>query len=111
MTLTDVDHNSNWITGLDWISLHISDFPMKSCEEIELDSIQTKNSNDELIQPKIHQSMVHVYARKLPLEVAERYKFSDYIIDPNSYDFLAAIRIMALVIKFIKKIREKIARQ
>ena len=120
VTLRDVDPNSVWNLGFPWMSLPTSEFPMKSCAEVKLDSVQLKSSDEELIQPKVyHEQSSHVateaessdYARKVPDQVAERYKFSNYVVDPNKYEFLGTVRIIAIIQRFINKIRESIAKQ
>ena len=119
-TISDVDQDSTWNLGFPWMSLPKSQFPMKSCDEVKLDAAQIKSSDEELMQTKVHHEITsHVatetecsdYARKVPKQVAERYKYSDYLLDPNKHEFLSSVRIIALVQKFIKKCRESIAKR
>ena len=39
----------------------------------------------------------------VPNEVGERYKFSNYIIDPNKFRFQTIVRILGLGFLFIQK--------
>ena len=58
--------------------------------------------------------MVHncvVVARNIPEEVARRYKFSQYIIDPNRRRFRTVVRILAWVMKFIKILKNKVKKK
>eukprot|EP00794_Sanderia_malayensis_P011554 gene11554-12745_t len=41
----------------------------------------------------------------VPAEVKERYRFSEYLIDPNKYRWRNVIRIMAIVFRFIRNCR------
>ena len=45
---------------------------------------------------------------KLPKEIEERYIFSKYLLDPNKFRFSVVVRIMAIVIKFIRNMKMKI---
>ena len=109
-TIEDVCQTSNWICGLPWMKFPVSKFPMKSCEEVKLDAAQAKEFNLELVIkkeveiPKI-QTPTASYAtcaRKVPEEVGKRYKFANYLLDPNKYDFSKCVRVIALVIRFVR---------
>ena len=108
-TIQDVDQDSNWNCGFPWMRLPVSEFPMKTCEEVKLDVAQAKEFNSELVIKK----EVEVYeaepstsyitcARKVPDEVGKRYRFCNYLLDPNKHDFSKCVRIMALVNKFVR---------
>ena len=43
----------------------------------------------------------------MSVEVGLRYKFSDYLIDPNRHRFRDIIRIMAIVLRFVRNCRKK----
>ena len=45
--------------------------------------------------------------KNVPQEVEECYKFSNYLIDPNKRRFKTVVRIIALVLKFVKNLRKK----
>ena len=44
----------------------------------------------------------------IPSEVLDIYQFSKYIIDPNKYRFKTVVRILALIYRFIAKLKEKL---
>ena len=44
----------------------------------------------------------------VPTEVRDRYRFSEYAIDPNRLRLRKVVRILAIVLLFIKKLKEKI---
>ena len=45
--------------------------------------------------------------KNVPQEVEECYEFSNYLIDPNKRRFKTVVRIIALVLKFVKNLRKK----
>ena len=46
----------------------------------------------------------HLYMpeKLVPEEVGERYKFCDYLIDPNKFRFRKVVRVLGLVFKFLQ---------
>ena len=50
----------------------------------------------------------HTACRKVPDEVISRYQFSNYLIDPNRRRFNMIIRIVAIVMKFIRLLLERV---
>ena len=74
-------------------------------EDINLDK-------NEIEQIKTEQLEIHIFsqnesktysANRISGKVKDRYKFSNYLIDPNRYRFRKVIRVMAFVLMFIKK--------
>ena len=47
--LKDVMDDSTWINGYNWMEWEVSEFPMKTVEEVKLDSNQLKSAKDECI--------------------------------------------------------------
>ena len=43
----------------------------------------------------------------VPEAVGDRYRFSNYVLDPNKFRFRKVVRVLGLVLLFIKKLREK----
>ena len=93
-----------------------SDFPTKTVEDIKLTREEVDNHESEClldsewIDEVNNKSFNNTYVTKriVPNEVKERYKFSNYIIDPNKFRFRKVIRILALVMLFIKNLKRKI---
>ena len=82
-TVKDVDPDSNWLNGYPWMKQPVSEFPMKTCNEVKLDNTQLKEYNDELVlkkdievAPSKPRKTYTACARKVPEEVGERYKFA-----------------------------------
>ena len=97
-TLHDVNMNSTWQNGFAWMKLDSSKFPILSPDEIKLSDADIKHVN---IETKAH---VLRY-QKIPEEVRERYKFSNYLIDPNQHSFTKVVRILAFVQRFCNNAR------
>ena len=53
-----------------------------------------------------HTALTHVHEA-----VEQRYRFSNYLLNPNKFRFKTVVRIMGLVLLFIKKICGKIKRK
>ena len=47
------------------------------------------------------------FVRQMSEKVKERLEFSQYIIDPNLFNFHKVVRVVALVIKAVKKMLER----
>ena len=45
--------------------------------------------------------------KNVPQDVEECYKFLNYLIDPNKRRYKTVVRIIALVLKFVKNLRKK----
>ena len=120
--LVDVSQDSQWINGYEWMKLDQNDFPTKTVNEIKL-------SNDELLhyekecldsdpwdcceylkesQNKGTVNKACYTTKYVPTEVRDRYRFSEYVIDPNRLRLRKVVRILAIVLLFIKKLKEKI---
>ena len=108
-TIPDIDQNSAWNLGYPWMRLPVTEFPMKTCNEVKLDTSQTKEFNSELVIKKdiiksdaLSNTSYNTCARKVPEEVGKRYKFSKYLLDPNKYDFSKCVRVIAMVMRFVR---------
>ena len=108
-SIADVDQDSLWINGLDWMKKSIEEMPLRSVNNITLNQNVVieikKEENCNIPVIKIHNNFIP--GRKLPEEIQERYEFSRYVIDPNRHRFDTIIRIMALVYKYINCLRNK----
>ena len=119
--LKDVTADSVWINGLPWMKLDKSEFPIKSINDIKLDAKEAKDVNVELMSSVTNaddltkfdwpqnapESQIHVTSRVAKDKVLLRYQYSNYIIDPNRHKFSTVVRILAIVLKFIKLCRNK----
>ena len=96
-------------------------FPAKTVDEIRLNNeeiVAIQKENLLNYSPEKHEDW-HQNAylatqvvnglrccKNMPQEVKEWYKFSNYLIDPNKR-FKIVVRIIALVLKFVKNRRKK----
>ena len=119
--LSDVAENSPWISGYEWAQQSREKFPIKSAEEIKLSSDEQSDfrkeflSNDVTDPEWVQKQLSENYYCGLPegtLEkVGKMYKFSGYIIDPNKFHFKKVVRILSLVLLFIRNIKHHIAQK
>jgi len=70
-TLVDVNKESTWINGFDWMQLDHSKFPIKTAQELKLNESEISEVHKE------SHFQVHHVELKLPEELQERYKFQD----------------------------------
>ena len=115
--IDDALPGSVWMEGFPWMHGEISSFPVKTCEETKLsksemlnlkeESVVTKGSNDSFADDASLQgtetyiSTGYSIGQKVHVDVQTRYQFSDYLYDPNKYGYNRAIRVVAIVMRFI----------
>ena len=114
--IEDISENSSWLNGPEWAKKE-EQFPIKSSHEIKLSKEDVKKHNDEMLKADIldiewinkqlsaKYGSYPVLSEKVLSEIAVRYKFSQYIIDPNRFRFRKVVRILALVLLFIKNLK------
>ena len=113
----DILRNSEWVKGKPWMRWNESQFPTKIMKEIKLSGTEKNEFIKECCNPGlidvttelspifIHHG--HVPGRVVPNEVRSRYKFSQYLIDPNCFRLRKVIRILGLVYLFVHNFCEK----
>ena len=119
-TVSDVAPDSTWVVGQEWMSNESSNFPTKTIHDIKLSKKEIDNYKDELAKPDIYdrewieEQLCHVYCYSTSVlddttlnDIGERYKFSDYLIDPNRFRFKKVVRILGLVLLFCLKLASK----
>ena len=113
-----VNQDSTWINGFSWMKKDKRCFPTKTIDEIRLNKeeiVAIQKGNLLKYSPEKHEDEhqnaylatqvengISCY-KNVPQEVEECYKFSNYLIDPNS----STVRIIELVLKFVKNLRKK----
>ena len=101
--------------GPGWMKEDVSQFPMKTLDEIKMSSKEFQASRNELIScnedllkfewPQValpDNFTAYSTQHSVPSNVCSGYEFSRYIIDPNKHRFKTAVRIIALLKLFIK---------
>ena len=113
VTLTDVGPDSSWINGFGWMHLDPSKFPVKTIADIKLSSESRGDAHkEEILVDSLDCNMTCVsYCPYVPLVVKDRYKFSQYILDPNKFRFRKVIRILSWVFLFIRSCFRKLGKE
>ena len=107
--LSDVDANSDWINGLPWMRGPSEEFPIQTVEQISLSNREKSDANQEMILKNPEDdTFICMTTRYVPKQVGERYKFSNYLIDPNRFRFRKVVRILTVALLFILKASRKI---
>ena len=71
---------------------------------------ESKEMKDEIpcsIQQSCKEIHTTIIIRKVPNEVDEYYQHSKYVIDPCKFKFFKVLKILSLIKRFIKILREK----
>ena len=120
--IQDVDMNSDWINGYEWMRQERSSFPIKAVKDLvlsssEKDSYQKElfapyQQDPDLIWPQAHVcepgSSFFINNRFNHTDISARYEFSNYLIDPNKKYFSSVLRLLAWVLRFIHNVRTRI---
>ena len=108
VTLNEVLPGSTYQVGFPFMSLDISLFPALRYDQITMTDEERKEVDREIIQFKGFPCKSELSLNPVPKEVAERYAFSNYILDPNKHRFRDNVRILSISKKFISKCRERV---
>ena len=119
-TMKDISDDSIWINGDEWTHGDESTFPIKSFREAILTKSDLDHYKTELIKSEVQddewvkQQLSYMYCHYnigkgdiVPNEIVKRYKYSNYLIDPTRFRFKKVVRILAIVLLFIKKLSLK----
>ncbi|XP_066924707.1 uncharacterized protein [Clytia hemisphaerica] len=107
-TMTDVDQSSQWINGFQWMTQEVSEFPALTAKEIRLSQVELEKANREAKIPSTH-SVYHnqLITDEFLNKTQQRYKFSNYVVDPNRHSFTKVVRVFAIMLRSIKLCRTK----
>lgn len=110
--IQDISENGVWVVGHPWMKLEKEEFPVKSIKDLRLSSKEKDQHDEESLQIESPENTNHnIYStQNVPSEVEERYRFNNYVIDPNKFRLQKVIRILAIVILFIKNLKKKVGR-
>ena len=122
-TIADISSDSQWINGFHWMHGPKDKFPVFSVEEVKFQQTDVEAIRKESLRPEIVDVLfshtqehplsylvVSSYAvnRKVDSKVlTERYKFANYIIDPNRFRLRKVVRVLALVMRFVRNFVKK----
>ena len=96
--LAELDSSSAWQNGLPWMNLPRHLMPIKSMAEVMLSQAEKREASKEVKG----QETVSYALTELKDKVKERYKYSKYLVDPCARPWPTSVRILAIVLKFIK---------
>ena len=122
VTLKQVDKDSDWVNGYEWMSKEKSDFPIIPVTDLVMSSTEKDSYQKELFAPynRKHDfewpqahvcdpgSMVFLANRFNHEEIKARYKFSQYVVDPNRCNFSIAVLAYAYVKRFVRNFKMKV---
>ena len=108
-TLKDVNNESSWFNGYDWMTQEPSEMPIQMVSQINM----SVDDNQEIQEIQSVRNVNNAYQQtdqqthKIAEEVKKRLEFSQYLINPNRFRFNTVVRIMAIVIKFCQLLKNK----
>ena len=108
-SIEDVLPDSAWDVGYPWMTKDVADFPALKYKDITLSEEDNVKVDQEVIQYQGFPCKPKEPTNPVPKEVAERYQFSNYIVDPNRHRFRDVVRLVALVQRFIANCRKRVA--
>ena len=105
VTVAEVAQGSEWIEGKSWMKRQEEELPIIHISEIKLGQPDTIEANKEkIVLRSFHCQKTLEIDSAWSKQIKLRYKYSKYLLDPNRYRFRKVVRIMALVLEFIRKI-------
>ena len=105
-SLSDMSQTSAWQIGFEWMRKKPSEFPIKTYEQIKQSCKDASDASCELIkQPtSLQNNQVQVSSY---FENRSKGYVADYLINPRKFRFRKVVRVMALVMMFIKRCKLK----
>lgn len=103
-TVSEVASGSAWQNGYSWMTQPKEKMPLKTAAEIVLTAEEKRAAAAETRAKDIHGHTIAVVVDKM----AARYSHSNYILDPCRFSWSKAVRVLALVFRFIKKLKTKL---
>ena len=95
---------SEWQSGKQWMAKRREEMPLQSCDELTLSTEEKKKAADELKAA----DLCGVVLPNLKSKVADRYKFTKYVVDPLVLPWPKPVHILVLVQRFISKLRSAV---
>ena len=92
---------SRWQMGTEWMQREEENMPIKTIDEMTLNGEQKRLAAQEMKAADLH----GIYVNSLSTKVADRYDFSRYLVDPNKYTWRCVVRVVAYVLKFVRRAR------
>ena len=103
----EVDGDSDWVVGKPWMSGPRDEFPLRSIGRVNLDAEEARLAAKEI---KVGEAAAHATEEALN-KVKERYNYSRYIVDPCNATWPKAVNVLAMVLRFVKKLQLAVQRR
>jgi hypothetical protein len=101
----EIGPGSSWQEGQPWMWLPREQMPIKSAAEVTLTAEEKRQAATELRNKDIRGHEVNLATS----EVTGRYAFSSYLVDPCRFSWSTAVRIVAIIQSYLKKLRARVA--
>ena len=101
--MAEIAPGSAWQIGQPWMAMPRDKMPLMSAAKVTLTAEEKRLAATELRNKDVLGHKLNFMSS----EVSARYALSNYLVDPCSHRWTVAVRIVALVQLFIKKLRAK----
>ena len=95
----EIGPQSDWQRGKPWMREPRERWPVQTISEVVIAAEDKRIDTKDTLEPNV---FAPIYAT-IKDKVSERYQFSCYLYDPNRRNWAFAVRVMALVIKFVRR--------
>ena len=99
--ISQISPESKWVRGLPWMSGSPTNFPFSSVDDIKLSAKEKAEAAKEKVVD-VDDASHFCAISHVPKEVEDRYRFSQYLINPNRFKFRTVVRILSFVLLFIQ---------
>ena len=98
--------DSDWVKGRPWMSQPFKEMPLHTLEQIRLNPKEIKEAKSE-VKAK---DLCGVTIPEMEEKLSSRYTYSKYVVDPCIMSWPRSVRILALVLRFVKKLKIRIGK-
>ncbi len=100
--ITEVMPGCAWQEGYEWMTLPVVDMPLQTAEQITLSAEERRQAAAQVRGGDIRGHVINT----LVADVADRYAYSKYLVDPCRLGWSKSLRVLALVRRFISGCKE-----
>ncbi len=95
--VTEILPGCTWQEGYEWMTLPVEEMPLQTAEQITLSAEEQRQAATEVRGGDIRGHIINT----LVADVADRYAYSKYLVDPCRLGWSKSLRVLALVRCFI----------
>ena len=111
-SISVVAPDSVWMQGYAWMKGEETDFPMMTVEDVKLSNLEFQSMKKEVQEDSFKLTYMNLKASQ-PVklfndDLYKRYEFSNYEYDVNRHRYTESVRIIALLFRFIMKLKQSI---